>query len=114
MSKEKIITIFVDDDKKKAVINFLNSLNLTFEVNSKSEYYSNSNQSIVHDIPQVMLNKNQTENKEMHIDWWNELSPTNKAIIEKGILQLDNGKGISDSKVRNRINKLFEEHENRN
>ncbi len=114
MSKEKIITIYVDDDKKKAVIDFLESLNLTFEINSTAEYDSNKKQSFVQDEQQILLSKNKTENLDLNDDWWDELSPKNKTMIEKGILQLENSEGVSETKVRDRINKLFEEHEKRN
>jgi len=114
MSKEKIITIYVDDDKKKVVIDFLESLNLTFEIKSTSEYDSNKKQSFLQDEQQILLSKNKTKNIDSNDDWWHELSPKNKAMIEKGILQLENSEGVADSKVRDKVNKLFKEHEKRN
>lgn len=38
-------------------------------------------------------------------DWWNEIKPAHKEAIDKGIKQLDDGKGIPHKEVMNKYNK---------
>jgi predicted transcriptional regulator len=38
-------------------------------------------------------------------DWWDEVTPSHKEAIDKGIQQLDNGEGIPHQEVMKKYNK---------
>ncbi len=40
-------------------------------------------------------------------DWWDELTEKEKALIQRGLQQLDNGERIPNSQVRLEINRML-------
>lgn len=48
--------------------------------------------------------------KSKSVDWWDELSEENKASIERGIKQADEGKLISNEDAKKRIDNFFEQN----
>jgi len=48
--------------------------------------------------------------KSKPVDWWDELSEENKASIERGIKQADEGKLISNEDAKKRIDNFFEQN----
>lgn len=47
--------------------------------------------------------------KVKNADWWDELSEQQKALIEKGKQELENGQGIPHDEVRQEINKILKQ-----
>lgn len=41
-------------------------------------------------------------------DWWDLISDQDKKVISEGITQLNEGKGISQEEVRNRVKQRFQ------
>lgn len=48
--------------------------------------------------------------KSKSVDWWDELSEENKASVERGIKQADEGKLISNEDARKRIDNFFQQN----
>lgn len=41
------------------------------------------------------------------VDWWDAISSKEQKAIETGLNQLNNGEGVSDEEVNNKVNKLL-------
>ena len=49
--------------------------------------------------------------KNEDVDWWDTISEYDKKAINKGVQQLNEGKGIYHKVVRDKVNKLFSKDE---
>jgi len=43
-------------------------------------------------------------------DWWDDLSPKEKEMIEKGLKQVDEGKGVPYEQVREKARKILQKN----
>jgi len=46
-------------------------------------------------------------------DWWDDLSPEQQALIDKGLAEIEKGEVVSDDDVRMQVKQLFNKQNNK-